>query len=211
MGLVFSAFGWTYVALQIPGGIIVDKIRLRILYALMLFLWSIATLWQGFVNSLALPVGLRASIGAFEAHSYPANNAIVTKWFPEKERASAIAVYTSGQFIGLVFLFPVLTVVQDWVGWRGLLIASGLVGIQWAFVGYIFYRNPDRHGSINDVKLGHIEKGVGLVNTSKKSTSLEKFNWGDFAETFKNRKFWINEMYILSRFDWGGPRVISNN
>ena len=190
MGLVFSAFGWTYVALQVPGGIIVDKIRLRILYALMLFLWSIATLLQGFVNSFAVLLGLRASIGVFEAPSYPANNAIVTKWFPEEERASAIAIYTSGQFIGLAFLFPVLTAVQDWVGWRGLLIASGLVGIIWAVVWYVFYRDPDRHGSINADELTYIEKGGGLVKVAKKSTSLAKFSWADFTEAFKHRKLW---------------------
>lgn len=38
MGLIFSAFAWTYVALQIPGGIVVDKIRPRLLYSVMLFL-----------------------------------------------------------------------------------------------------------------------------------------------------------------------------
>ena len=34
LGLIFSAFGWTYVALQIPGGIVVDKVGARLLYGL---------------------------------------------------------------------------------------------------------------------------------------------------------------------------------
>lgn len=112
MGYVFSAFGIFYASLQIPGGILADKIKSRILYTIILILWSVATLFQGLVNSFAVLLGLRASIGAFEAPSYPINNLVVSKWFPEKERASAIAVYTSGQFLGLAFLIKVKTSIQ---------------------------------------------------------------------------------------------------
>ena len=190
MGLIFSSFGVAYAALQIPGGIIVDKVRLRFLYALMLFLWSVATLFQGFVNSFKVLLGLRASIGVFEAPSYPANNAIVTKWFPETERASAIAIYTSGQFIGLAFLFPVLTLIQDKVGWRGLLIISGVIGIVWAVVWYAFYRDPDQHKTVSEQELKLIRDGGGFGKKATETGKKEKFNWDDFYEAFKHRKLW---------------------
>lgn len=190
MGSIFSIFGVFYATLQIPGGLIVDKVRLRFLYALMLFLWSVATLFQGFVNSFKVLLGLRASIGIFEAPSYPANNAIVTKWFPENQRASAIAIYTSGQFIGLAFLFPVLTLIQDKVGWRGLLIISGIIGIVWAFVWYAFYRDPDQHKTVSKEELKLIQEGGGLVNNSKSVGKKEAFNWDDFWEAFKHKKLW---------------------
>ncbi|MDA9887441.1 MFS transporter, partial [Flavobacteriaceae bacterium] len=125
MGLIFSAFAWSYSSLQIPGGIIVDYVKPRILYPFMIVLWSIATLFQGFVSSLGALIGCRIAIGAFEAPSYPCNNKIVTSWFPEKERASAIAIYTSGQFIGLAFLTPALILIQSKLEWRGLFIVSG--------------------------------------------------------------------------------------
>ncbi len=191
MGSIFSIFGIAYAALQIPGGIIVDKVRLRFLYALMLFLWSLATLFQGFVNSFKVLLGLRASIGVFEAPSYPANNAIVTKWFPETERASAIAIYTSGQFIGLAFLFPVLTLIQDKVGWRGLLIISGVIGIVWAVIWYAFYRDPDQHKTVSEGELKLIKDGGGFSKKVKTdSEKKEPFNWNDFFEAFKHRKLW---------------------
>ncbi|WP_136482002.1 MFS transporter [Cognatitamlana onchidii] len=190
MGSIFSVFGIAYAVLQIPGGIIVDKVRLRFLYALMLFLWSVATLFQGFVNSFKVLLGLRASIGVFEAPSYPANNAIVTKWFPETERASAIAIYTSGQFIGLAFLFPALTLIQDKVGWRGLLIISGVIGIIWAIVWYVFYRDPDQHKTVSDAELKLIKQGGGFSKEAKTHYDKERFSWGDFFEAFKYRKLW---------------------
>lgn len=142
MGIIFSAFAWTYSLMQIPGGMVVDRIRVRLLYPFILVAWSLATIVQGLVSSVAAMVGCRMAIGVFEAPSFPANNKIVTHWFPEQERASAIAVYTSGQFIGLAFLIPLLAVIQDAFGWRGLFIVSGLVGIAWAVVWYRVYRDP---------------------------------------------------------------------
>lgn len=190
LGLIFSAFGWTYVALQIPGGIVVDKVGARLLYSLMLFFWSVATLVQGFVNSFIVLLGLRASIGIFEAPAYPANNAIVSKWFPESERASAIAIYTSGQFIGLAFLFPVLTMIQDTLGWRGLFIVSGIIGMLWAVVWYIFYRDPQNHRTLSKTELEHIEQGGGILKKNSASIKKTKFHWSDLAEAFKHKKLW---------------------
>ncbi len=46
-------------------------------------------------------IGLRAITGVFEAPAFPTNNRMVTSWFPEHERASAVGFYTSGQFVGL--------------------------------------------------------------------------------------------------------------
>lgn len=190
MGYVFSAFGIFYASLQIPGGILADKIKSRILYTIILILWSVATLFQGLVNSFAVLLGLRASIGAFEAPSYPINNLVVSKWFPEKERASAIAVYTSGQFLGLAFLMPVLTLIQDALGWRGLFIVSGIIGIVWAIVWYMFYRDPRDHKSISESELEYIESGGGLVGSKIEAKEKKKFTVDDLVQAFKYRKLW---------------------
>ena len=191
MGYVFSAFGWTYACLQIPGGIIADKFPTRILYSIMMALWSVATLIQGMVSSFGALIGLRASIGIFEAPSYPINNLVVTRWFPENERASAIAIYTSGQFLGLAFLTPVLVAIQSYFGWRGLFVISGIIGLVWAAIWYFFYRNPQDHKSINKAELEHIEKGGGLIGKNDvKKEEKKKFDWNDFKQAFIYRKLW---------------------
>ncbi len=190
MGLIFSAFAWTYAGLQIPGGMLVDKVRPRILYTFMMALWSIATLIQGFASSLLTFIGIRASMGVFEAPSYPANNRIVTSWFPEKERASAIAVYTSGQYIGLAFLTPTLVAIQDALGWRGLFIVSGIVGLLWAVVWYMFYRDPARHQTVSQSELDYISEGGGLIGMGTRESDRKKINWADFGQAFRYRKLW---------------------
>ena len=190
MGLIFSAFAWTYSSLQIPGGIIVDYVKPRILYPVMLVLWSVATLMQGFVNSLGALIGARAAIGAFEAPSYPCNNKIVTSWFPESERASAIAVYTSGQFIGLAFLTPVLILIQNSMGWRGLFIVSGIIGLVWAATWYFLYRDPNSHDTVSQSELDYIEAGGGLTNTITVEKKEQKFSMGDLKQALSHPKLW---------------------
>ncbi|WP_422080371.1 MFS transporter [Ulvibacterium sp.] len=190
MGYVFSAFAWTYACLQIPGGVVADKIKSRVLYTFIMAFWSIATLIQGFANSFITLIGLRASIGVFEAPSYPINNLIVTRWFPENERASAIGIYTSGQFLGMAFLLPILAIIQNYLGWRGLFFVSGAIGILWAGIWYYFYRDPQEHKYVSDSELEHIKSGGGLVEMKEKVERKMSFKWTDIKQVFLYRKLW---------------------
>ncbi|MES3017490.1 MAG: MFS transporter [Bacteroidota bacterium] len=193
MGLIFSAFGWTYAALQIPGGILVDRFGPRIVYAISLISWSLATFFQGFARGFAGLFSLRLATGAFEAPAFPANNRVVTSWFPDNERASAIATYTSGQFIGLAFLTPVLAVIEYYTGWRGLFFTTGAVGIIWGILWYRFYRDPGKSRAVNSAELALIENGGGLTNRDKadnKSSAPEKFKLSSLKKVLSHRKLW---------------------
>ena len=192
MGYIFSAFGWTYAALQIPGGLLVDRLGPRIIYTVSLITWSATTLLQGFANSFSALFGLRLATGAFEAPAFPTNNRIVTTWFPDSERASAIALYTSGQFVGLAFLTPVLVTLQYYLGWRGLFIITGIAGIIWGVVWYLFYRDPTQHKQVNKAELEHIENGGGLIyrKTIEGEKTTVPFTRHQFKQVFSYRKLW---------------------
>lgn len=191
LGLLFSAFGWTYAALQIPGGLVADRIAPRILYALCLVTWSLATMAQGLVKGFAGLFAFRLATGAFEAPSYPINNRIVTSWFPGHERASATAMYVSGQFIGLAFLTPALTALQYYTGWRGLFFVTGLLGIVWGLIWYLFYRDPLEHPRVNNAELEYIEKGGGVLRR-KEQNAKTKPAWRaeDWKQVFSSRTLW---------------------
>lgn len=98
MGYVFSAFAWLYTLCQIPGGWFIDRVGSRLTYFIAILGWSVATLLQGFATGLISLITLRAITGIFEAPAFPTNNRMVTSWFPEQERASAVGFFTSGQF-----------------------------------------------------------------------------------------------------------------
>ena len=192
LGIIFSAFGWSYAALQIPGGILVDKYGPRLVYTFSLICWSLATLLQGIIKSFNALFLLRMATGAFEAPAFPANNRVVTSWFPDKERATAIAVYTSGQFIGLAFLTPVLVTIQYYMGWRGLFVITGLTGIIWGIAWYFIYRDPLQHSKVNKAELQYIKDGGGVTEAGVSNTKdkNESFSRKNLQQVFSYRKLW---------------------
>ncbi|RME70194.1 MAG: MFS transporter [Verrucomicrobia bacterium] len=192
MGLIFSAFGWTYSLLQIPGGIVVDLVRTRPLYGTIMFLWSAATLLQGAVNSLAALIGLRMSLGVFQAPSYPAHNKMVTRWFPDRERATAIAVYTSAQFLGLAALSPILAAVVGFGGWRTVFFVTGAISFAGVLLMMLFYRDPRDHPGVTPEELEEIRRGGGLVDEPSRAQHAQRpgFVWSDLAEAFRHRQLW---------------------
>lgn len=189
VGLVFSAFGWTYAAMQIPGGWLVDRVPPRILYTAALLLWSLATLALGFVGSFVALFVLRMAVGALEAPAYPINSRVVTTWFPERERATAVGVYTSGQFVGLAFLTPVLAWLQQAFGWQMVFVITGLAGVAWALAWYALYREPRAARGANAAELALIQDGGGLVDLQGKAAKRGFQAW-EIKAVLTQRKLW---------------------
>ena len=132
MGVVFSAFSWTYAASQVPGGAFLDRFGTRLTYCLSVGFWSFFTLLHALVGGIASLIGLRLLLGVAESPCFPANSRVVATWFPRQERAFATGVYTVGEYIGLAFLSPVLFAMMATFGWRSLFIGAGVIGMSFA-------------------------------------------------------------------------------
>lgn len=191
-GLLLSAFGWTYAAMQLPGGWLVDKVQPRLLYPICLVLWSVATIFMGMAGSFVALIVLRLAVGGFEAPAYPINNKVVTAWFPERERASAIGFYTSGQFIGLALLTPVLIWLQHALSWHWVFVLTGAVGVVWGVIWYLIYRNPVDSKRANAAEVAYIRDGGGLVSlgSDEEAAKKPKLTRADFALVLGRRKLW---------------------
>ena len=184
MGIVFSAFSWSYTAAQIPGGMFLDRFGTRLTYFLSLSVWSLFTVAHGFVSGLASLVGCRLGLGVAEAPCFPTNSRILCTWFPQHERARANSAYSVGQYFGLAFLSPLLFWVVDAFGWRAVFIAAGLVGILFAPVWYSMYRDPHQSRSANPAELHYISAGGGLGADAPR----RPFAWNDIWFLLKQRQ-----------------------
>ena len=142
LGFVFSAFAWAYSPLQLPGAFLVDRIAPRMLYTIVILGWAICSATVGLSSTFAQIFGSRLALGACEAPSFPLNNRIVTAWLPERERARGVALYVSGQYVGLAFLTPVLVLIQESFGWQGMFIATAAVALVWSGCFAVAYRDP---------------------------------------------------------------------
>lgn len=190
MGYVLSAFGWTYALCQIPGGWLVDRVAPRVLFAVLIVAWSIATISLGFTAGVAGLMAVRMLVGALEAPSYPINNRVVTTWFPERERATAIAFYTSGQYVGIAFLTPALVWIQTRFGWHMVFVVTGALGIVWGLVWYATYRPPHEFPGTNAGEIDQIRRGGGLVDLDRTQRERRSFSGADLAHVLSSRKLW---------------------
>ena len=195
MGLVLSAFGWSYAAFQIPGGWLADRIAPRFLYPAILILWSICTALLGTAGLLiGSTIGalflLRLLVGALEAPAYSINNQVTTAWFPDRERGGATGFYISGQFVGIAFLTPILFWIQDSFGWRYVFLFTGGLGIFWGLVWLLVYRSPRKFRGASAVEIAHIEAGGAMVDLGSEGTPAAPLTFSDFLQVFRYRKLW---------------------
>lgn len=184
MGLVFSAFSWTYAAAQIPGGVFLDRFGARFTYALSVTLWSLATLLQGLVTGLGTLLACRLALGVAEAPCFPANSRILSTWFPQSERARATSVYSVGQYFGLAFLSPVLFWITGAFGWRALFVIVGAAGIGFGLIWWLVYREPHQARQANQAELDYIEAGGGLGHGGERT----KFDWRNIGRLLSKRQ-----------------------
>ncbi len=161
MGLVFSAFSWSYALLQIPGGVFLDRFGTRLTYSLALGCWSFCTACMGLVRGLPSLLLTRIGVGVFEAPCFPANSRIMATWFPQHERARGNSIYSFGQYVGLGFLSAPLFWLTRQVGWHGLFFVVGAAGILFAVAFWTLYRDLNRDTRANRAEIDYIEAGGG--------------------------------------------------
>jgi len=184
MGLIFSAFSWTYAVAQIPGGYVIDRLGTRLTYALSLGLWSLSTALHGLTTGIVGLFSARMALGLAEAPCFPANSRVLSTWFPQNERAKATGVYTVGEYIGLGLLIPVLGWIMANYGWRSLFFLVGAIGIVFAFIFHRLYRDPQDSSTVNQAELDLITAGGGFTSGSVTSG----FSWSNVRKLVSTRQ-----------------------
>lgn len=188
MGIVFSAFSWTYAAAQIPGGIFLDRFGSRLTYFLSVSVWSLFTLLQGLATGLYSLLFYRFGLGVSEAPCFPTNSRVVTTWFPQQERARATGVYTVGEYLGLACFAPFLFWLMGAFSWRAPFVVVGVAGIVFAFVWWKMYREPHESTTVNQAELDHIAAGGGLAPAGTRAAT--SFSWARVRALLRFRQMW---------------------
>ena len=131
LGLLLSAFFWTYAVAQIGSGWLVDCVEVRWVYAAGFLLWSSATLATAFVGSFAGLLSMRLLLGVGESVTYPATSRILAVVIPERRRGLANSLVDLGARLGpaLGTMCGALLVAR--LGWRGLFLIAGGAGLIW--------------------------------------------------------------------------------
>ncbi|PKU24879.1 MFS transporter [Telmatospirillum siberiense] len=160
MGLVMSAFFWSYAMLQIPAGWFSDRFGQKFGLGGAVAWWSLATSATGLATGFLSLFGLRVALGVGEAGAYPSNAGIASKWFPDRERATISGLFDSASKFGGAVAMPLIVWLISLLDWRLTFVAIGVVGLIWSVVWWWFFsETPETHKYINKEEVDYIRSG----------------------------------------------------
>ncbi len=183
MGVLLSAFFWTYAVFQIPAGAIVDRFGIRLVYALAFLLWSLASAGLGFSRGLTDMLLLRMLLGMAESVGPIASLSFIRRNFAGAEAGLPVAIYIAGQNLGPAAGTLLGAHLIEHFGWRAMFIFTGLGALIW-LPGWLLLAPR------ND---GRIESAVRPV-------PLSRLPW---KQVLSMRAFWATSLCIfLSSYFW---------
>jgi MFS transporter, ACS family, D-galactonate transporter len=136
LGVVLSAFSWSYALAQIPAGLFASWLRPRLTYLYALWAWCILLALTTLATSFAALVLFRIPFGIAEAVTWPAASVLMSRWFPRVEYSQAMSLQNLGLVIGAAVAPPIVAFILAFWGWKIAFIVTGLVA---GMLGTLFY------------------------------------------------------------------------
>ena len=153
LGLLFSAFFWSYAILQIPVGIVLDRLGVTTVSRIGAFLWGVASGVVAFATGFGSIFAARVLLGVAEAPAFPANSKATGYWFPRGERATATAIFDAAAKFSNVIGVPLVAVAVVTFGWRWGFGLTAILSFAYFLAYWFVYRDPSA-----DTKLSHEER-----------------------------------------------------
>jgi MFS family permease len=141
MGYIFSAFGLTYAAMEIPSGWLIDRFGPRLVLTRVVLCWSFFTAATGLAWNFFSMLTARLLFGAGEAGCFPGLAKTFSNWLPPEERARAEGwKAASARWGGAAAPLLVVSLYAS-LGWRVTFVIFGAIGFVWAAFFYVLFRN----------------------------------------------------------------------
>jgi MFS transporter, ACS family, glucarate transporter len=145
MGWVFGVFTLGYALAQVPSGYLIDRFGPRLVLTIIVTVWSVFTALTGLVGGLLSLIVVRFIFGVGEAGAFPGTARVFYSWLPTGQRGFANGLIFSGSRLGGAIAFLVLPVMISTLGWRSSFYILGALGVLWAIVWCIGFRDQPRH------------------------------------------------------------------
>ena len=150
MGWVTFGFRMSYALFQIPGGWLGDRIGARRALTLIVSWWSAFTAFTALAWSAVSMLVIQVFFGLGEAGAFPIATRSLARWMRPTERGFAQGVTHAGSRLGGALTPLIVVPIIFRFGWRPAFYLFGLLGITWAAVWFLYYRDtPEEHRSVN--------------------------------------------------------------
>lgn len=179
---VVAAFQACYTVMQPVAGYMLDLLGLRLGFALFAVGWSLANCFHAFAGGWPSLAFFRGLLGLTEAAAIPAGMKAVAQWFPARERTVATGWFNIGTSIGAMIAPPIVVFCIAVWGWQSAFIVTGGVGLVWAAIWYVAYRQPEEHP-----RLSAAEHALIFSGRDEDQDAEPPMRWREILQT---RMFW---------------------
>ena len=185
LGLLFSAFFWSYAILQVPVGIVLDRLGVMTVSRIGAFLWGVASGLVALANGFGFIFGARILLGVAEAPAFPANSKATGYWFPRGERATATAIFDAAAKFSNVIGVPLVAVAVVTFGWRWGFGLTAILSFAYFLAYWFIYRDPSADPKLTREERDYIRKGGATPEGESEASPF-----GMLGYLLRNRKVW---------------------
>ncbi|MDQ8708091.1 MFS transporter [Streptomyces sp. LHD-70] len=188
MGILSSAFLWTYALLQMPIGAVIDKIGVRWVNRLGVTLWALASFLAAAASGLGLVIIARLILGIGEAPSVPAAWKAIGQWFPKQERGTATAIFDGASKLSNVLGIPLMAFLVTAFSWHAAFIFTGVLSVLFLVIWWRLYESPEQaraNGHLTTQEYALLKDGGAEDQGARTSGSLAGLGY-----LLRRRKTW---------------------
>ena len=212
-GYLSSAFSWTYAVMQMPAGVLLDRLGVRRVGRVSTLLWSLASFGGALAPGVNWFFGARLLLGVSESPTFPANAKAIGYWFGRAERSLAMAVTDAAAKFAAAIGVPFIGLLVLNFGWRWSFAATGLISFLYFVLFYGIYRNPSEDRGLSAKELQFLTEGgaqpedamaaergasLGYLLRQRKVYGLA-LGWGAYNYTFFVLLNWLPSYLSISQ------------
>ena len=173
-GYMLSAYSWTYAAMQLPSGSLLDRWGVRRVMLVAILLWALASGLAAIAPTIVLLFAARLLLGVGEAPTFPANAKAIGMWFPERERGMPTATFDAAAKLSIGIGTPVLGLILLRYGLRANFATTAVLSLLFAGVFAVVYRDPGPgEGAVEEQSAEQSARQFALVDLLR-----QKKVWG---------------------------------
>jgi sugar phosphate permease len=210
MGVLMSAFGWTYLICMFPVGYLLNRKSPKAIGFFSCLGWGLVTLLTAAVSGFYSFFVIRLLLGATESAGYPTCTRIAAAWTPKHERTTATGIFDCSANIGSALSPPfVVWAIMHW-GWRSSFIVTGLVAVAFAFVWRRYYHDPEKHPKVSKEELDYIRQGqiIDGASPTEKTKEIPMYKLLTYPRIFFMSCSFFLYMYFSTAFHMWIPAYL---
>jgi sugar phosphate permease len=174
MGIIFSAFIWSYALFQVPGGWLGDRFGPRKVLSTIMAYRTVIAIVTTFSVGFKSFWGIRFALGIGEAGAFPTATRAMQMWYPRDERGFVQGISHAASRFGAAIGPPIAVAIMIHYGWRSVFYVIGVLSLLWSVLYMVVYRNmPEEHTKVSSAELTRIrglnDKGeIKQANVAKR-------------------------------------------